>query len=92
MTEGGCIHPQQGIKYTVPPLLTDHLGTHGRWSDDRGCRMVGVLVLGAPNPPQKIINQRSGRYWAVVGCVYTYNVNFILKSFTNRVCVFYAYN
>ena len=28
-------------QYTVPLLLTDHLGTQGQSSDDRGYRMVG---------------------------------------------------
>ena len=33
---------------TVPPLLTDHLGIQGRWSDDWDCRMIGDLVVGPP--------------------------------------------
>ena len=45
--------------HTVPPLLTDHCGTHGQWSDDKGCWMVGVSVVGPPTPLKKYISQRS---------------------------------
>ena len=63
-----CRHERD--QSTVPPVLTDHLGTHGRWLDDRGCWMVGVSVVGTPQHPSK-------KYFNIVGdiggsrmCVY----------------------
>ena len=38
------------ITHTEAPLLTDHLGTQGRSSDDQGFRMVGVSGVGEPIP------------------------------------------
>ena len=46
---------------TVPPLLTDHLRTQGRWSDDQGFWMVRVLGVGGHTPLKKNRTQRSRR-------------------------------
>ena len=71
------------VSNTVPPLLTDHLGTQDRSSDDWGFRMVGVLGVGDQTPLKKKLELNvTGNNVGSWMCMY--HVNFILKHFTNR--------
>ena len=47
--------------YTVPPLLTDHLRTQGRWLNDQGFQVVRVWGVGDPTPLKNNKTQCSGR-------------------------------
>ena len=43
------------MTHTVPPLLTGHLRTQGRSSDDQSFQMVGISGVGDTTPLKKIL-------------------------------------
>ena len=56
-----CGH--NNLLYTIPPLLTNHLGTQGQLSDDQSFWMVRVLGVRDPTPLKK----KNSMYQAIMG-------------------------